>query len=215
MALGKSLSVVRSSLPPPHESQRLCSSEVWLPQWSCNVLLLTKLRRPFHSVSVLVCWGTPSATSCWWICTALAVIWALWAALAVMQSRTLDWWGCAEFRWLNRASPCLACLAITGRFSGACVRILCWINVKKFLLQAWHGHECWQPLEFPAYLSHQTLQQWGDHLLRVVSTSWCCTAMMIFFGWLWKRLYFPLKSCSREKHWLFCGRQENHTYHCN
>lgn len=28
------------------------------------------------------------------------------------------------------------------------------------------------------------------------------------FPWLWKLLYFPLKCCSREKHWLFCGRQE-------
>ena len=111
MALGKSLSVVRSGVPPPHESQRLCSSEVWLPQGSCNILFLTKLRRPFPSVLFLVHWGTLSETSCGWICTALAIIGALWAALAVMQSRTLDWWGCAEFSQLGLSKSLFAMLS--------------------------------------------------------------------------------------------------------
>lgn len=53
-------------------------------EWSCNILLLN-LRRPFPSVVFLVCWEMPSEMSWWWICNALAVFWAPWAAQALLQ----------------------------------------------------------------------------------------------------------------------------------
>lgn len=95
--------------------------------------------------------------------------------------------------------------AVTDEFRGASVRILCSTDARKSLLGAWPWPSAAFGVSCPSPSAVSALMRWssaegGQHFLML---NWNDD-----FPWLWKWLYFPLKCCSREKPWLFCGRQE-------